>query len=81
MTALMLFHLQEEPQNALQLYTRALSVFIWFDRGRDKASEDIPLINSIKHLKDEEHQHEVGDMHARACCLLPGCSFAWRQAA
>jgi hypothetical protein len=31
---------------AMQQYIKALSVFVWFDR--DKATEDMPLINSLQ---------------------------------
>ncbi|GFH06960.1 TPR_REGION domain-containing protein, partial [Haematococcus lacustris] len=41
------YHDAEDANAALRLYTRALSIFVWFDRGKDRASQDIPYINTL----------------------------------
>lgn len=60
---------------ALALYMRALSTFVWFDRGPDRASEDIPLVNSTTCLDDQEQAEQARQLCAvllnnSATCLL-----------
>lgn len=48
---------------------------MWFDRGKDRASEDIPLVNSVTQLQDEGLRGKVGQWigvrgsAARACSV------------
>jgi hypothetical protein len=37
----------QDPGHALRQYTQAISLFVWFDRGKDRTAEDIPWVNSI----------------------------------
>ncbi len=37
----------QDAREALRLYTKALGLFVWFDRGKERAAEDIPWVNSI----------------------------------
>lgn len=37
----------QDVGEALSLYTKAIGVFMWFDRGRNKDNEDIPLVNTL----------------------------------
>lgn len=37
----------QDVAEALSLYTKAIGVFMWFDRGRNKDNEDIPLVNTL----------------------------------
>jgi hypothetical protein len=48
---------QEGSVQAVSLYARALSVFLWFDRGQDNASEVTTLVDS-KGL-DHSSAHET----------------------
>ncbi len=49
----------QDPEQALQSYTQALSVFVWFDRGKDRTSEDIPWVNSLLAEADSSERDEV----------------------
>ncbi|EFJ48229.1 hypothetical protein VOLCADRAFT_117708 [Volvox carteri f. nagariensis] len=46
--------INKDPSAALERYTAALSVFTWFDRGPDRASENIPLVCTAEHLPPSE---------------------------
>jgi hypothetical protein len=37
----------QDALDALEQYVLAVSVFLWFDRGRNRDSEDIPLVNTL----------------------------------
>ena len=53
------------PQNiptALALYVRAVSLFMWFDRGEKRDSEDIPLINTLSHDGKQAATAEVEEV-------------------
>lgn len=45
---------------ALRVYTAALSLWMWFDRGADRASEDIPWTDSLAQLPEGPEKEEVG---------------------
>mmetsp|Transcript_13923 Transcript_13923/g.37640 ORF Transcript_13923/g.37640 Transcript_13923/m.37640 type:complete len:268 (-) Transcript_13923:324-1127(-) len=62
-------------QAAIQQYTRALSIFLWFDRGQDNAAEDIALVDNIALLTDEQQAEQAKQICAVllnniATCLL-----------
>jgi len=49
---------------AVQQYARALSIFVWFDRGPDSAAEDIPLVDSTCSLEDQQQAEQVKQLCA-----------------
>ncbi|GFR42930.1 hypothetical protein Agub_g3828 [Astrephomene gubernaculifera] len=64
----------KEPAAALERYTQALSVFLWFDRGPDRAAEDIPLRSAAEKLQgaeqEQSHQLLATCFSNAAACLL-----------
>ncbi|GIM15086.1 hypothetical protein Vretimale_17847 [Volvox reticuliferus] len=67
----------KDPPAALERYSQALSVFLWFDRGQDRASEDVPLVCSAEKLEGAEqdqayHLLSVSFSNAAACLLQMG---------
>lgn len=73
---------------AVSLYSRALSIFLWFDRGPGNASEDIPLIDSTRSITDSQQAELATQLCAvllnnQATCMLrlgrfPDCIYAAR---
>jgi len=66
---------EQDMAAAIQVYSEALSLWVWFDRGRDRASEDIPWVNSVDALPegpDKEHVKEVvvALFNNSASCLI-----------
>ncbi|KAG2426871.1 hypothetical protein HYH02_014724 [Chlamydomonas schloesseri] len=66
--------INKDPEAALGLYTQAISVFLWFDRGPDRAAEDIPLVCAADKLPESEreqahHVLAVNFCNAAACLL------------
>ncbi|PNH10606.1 hypothetical protein TSOC_002650 [Tetrabaena socialis] len=45
-----------DPGAALERYAQALAVFLWFDRGPDRAAEDVPLVCSADRLQGAERE-------------------------
>ncbi|GIL51982.1 hypothetical protein Vafri_7946 [Volvox africanus] len=69
--------INKDPAAALERYSQALSVFLWFDRGPNRASEDVPLICSAEKLEGAEqdqayHLLAVSFSNAAACLLQMG---------
>ena len=57
---------QMDAQGALLLYTRAIGLFMWFDRGPKRDAEDIPLVNTLDDSRvtrgmPEEEVERVGE--------------------
>ncbi|KAF5835161.1 hypothetical protein DUNSADRAFT_7836 [Dunaliella salina] len=66
---------EDHLHTAIQRYTRALSIFLWFDRGQDNAAEDIALLDSITLLTNEQQAEQAKQLCAVlfnniATCLL-----------
>eukprot|EP00198_Chlamydomonas_reinhardtii_P003516 XP_001692852.1 predicted protein [Chlamydomonas reinhardtii] len=64
----------KDPEAALERYAQAMSVFLWFDRGPDRAAEDIPLVCAADTLPEAEreqahHLLAVNFCNAAACLL------------
>lgn len=60
---------------AIHLYTQALSIFLWFERGPDNAAEDIPLTDGTQKLADSQEAELATQLCAAllnnlATCLL-----------
>ena len=61
----------QDALDALELYILAVSLFLWFDRGRSKDSEDIALINSLddkvrsKAVTEEQVEQVSGQWSSR----------------
>ncbi|GLC59888.1 hypothetical protein PLESTB_001549200 [Pleodorina starrii] len=69
--------INKDPAAALERYSQALSVFLWFDRGPDRSSEDVPLVCPADKLQGaEQHQAHhllaVSFSNAAACLLQLG---------
>lgn len=68
----------QNPSEALKMYVKAIAVFMWFDRGKDRASEDIPLVNTLdgKAVQEAPEELEKAAQLAATCfsnaalCLL-----------
>ncbi|KAG2422673.1 hypothetical protein HXX76_015838 [Chlamydomonas incerta] len=66
--------INENPEAALERYSQAVSVFLWFDRGPDRAAEDIPLVCAADKLPEAEreqahHLLALNFCNAAACLL------------
>ena len=64
----------QDALDALESYILAVSLFLWFDRGRSKDSEDIPLINSLddKVKSKADTEEEVEQVSGQVYLNEPG---------
>ncbi|GMH44106.1 hypothetical protein BSKO_12040 [Bryopsis sp. KO-2023] len=49
---------REDWPEALSLYSKSISVFLWFQRGKDRSIEIVPLISEIP-AEDSQERNEV----------------------
>ncbi|KAG2485046.1 hypothetical protein HYH03_016145 [Edaphochlamys debaryana] len=63
------------PEEALEKYSQALSVFLWFDRGPKKDAEDVPLVCAAEKLQGAE-QEQAHHVLALAFCNAAACLLA-----
>eukprot|EP00798_Chlamydomonas_sp_ICE-L_P025191 gene25191-10830_t len=59
--------METDPEAALEHYSRALGLLIWFDRGKNKSAEDLPLKNSLLDVPETDPVREQGSSLVSVC--------------